>query len=245
MKKILLLVLSIALLVIALVAGTTAAYASFNSDDGPSENGGQTWYLFKADPAADYSYDSTGTAYHDYMMQRAIAPGVAGSLSDGNDTFTFNNGDTLLFFADEKANMDVTYPSGQWLLNLQRISKGPGVDKKWGNFVTAKVGYFDGADYTWFGTFAHAFTTTTGEIDTFDVNVPSDFVPQGDTLVIELTNTGLVQQIRQSDGTNLYSPESDPGYPLPEIAVGILFGGGLIGLIGYIIIRKKTVTTTN
>jgi hypothetical protein len=135
--------------------------------------------------------------------------------------------------------MDVTFPSGQWILNLQRISKGPGIDSKWGNFVTAKVGYFDGSSYVWFGTFDHAATNTTGTVDTFDVILPSDYVPAGCTMVVELTNTGLIQQIRQSDGTNLFSPESDPGYPLPEIAAGTLLGLGLVGLAGYIVIQKK------
>jgi hypothetical protein len=37
----------------------------------------------------------------------------------------------------------------------------------------------------------------------------------------------------------MYSPESDPGYPLPEIAAGILLGGGLIGLISFVVIQKK------
>jgi hypothetical protein len=240
MKKVLVLVLSITALVVALVAGTTAVYASYNPNDGEFYSGGQQWYLFKADPGADYLYDPAGTAYHPYMMQRAISPGDPVSLSDGNDTFTFNNGDTLVFFADEKANMDVTFPSGQWILNLQRISKGAGVDSKWGNFVTAKVGYFDGSSYEWFGTFAHAATNTTGTVDTFDIILPSDYVPVGDTLVIELTNSGLTQEIRQSNGTNLFSPESDPGYPLPEIATGTLLGIGLAGLVGYIVQKKKT-----
>jgi hypothetical protein len=244
MKRFLLLVLSVTALIIALVMGTTAVYASYNPNDGEYYSGvGQRWYLFEANPSADYTYDPT--AYHTFMMQRAVSSGETGSLSNGNANFTFNNGETLMFFADEKANMDVAFPSGEWILVLNRVGKGGNTDAKWGNYVNARVGYFSGGDplaatsYTWFGTFNHWRTDAQGTIDTFDVTVPTDLVPQGDTLVIELTNTGLNQLIKQTDGTYLLSPESDPGYPLPEIAAGILLGGGLIGLVGYIVIQKK------
>jgi len=244
MKRILLLVLSITALIIALVMGTTAVYASYNPDDGAYSSGvGQRWYLFEANPVADYTYDPS--AYHTFMMQRAISSGETGSLSNGNATFTFNNGQTLMFYADEKANMDVAFPSGEWILMLNRVGKGGTTDIKWGNFITARVGYYTGGDpssaasYNWFGTFSHWRTDAQGTIDTFEVTTPSDFVPQGNTMVLELTNTGLDQQIKQTDGTYLLSPESDPGYPLPEIAAGVLLGGGLIGLVGYGLIQKK------
>jgi len=244
MKKVLLLGLSLVALISAILMGTTAAYASLNPNDGIYYSGGQQWYLFRANPAADYSYDSTSTAYHTYMMQRAIVPGDPGSLWDGNATFSFGTGDTFTFFADEFANADVTFPSGKWVLNLQRLSKGAGVDNLWGNSIAARVGYYDGSGYTWFGTFAHKGTNTTGTVETYDVTISSQYVPVGDTLVVELTNTGLPQDIRQSDGTNMFSPESDPGYPLPEIAAGILLGGGLIALISVVVIQKKKSSAT-
>jgi hypothetical protein len=239
MKKVILLGLSIVALISALFIGATAVYASYNPDDEMYNNGGQQWYLFKADPSADYSYDPSATAYHTFMMQRSVIPGDPGSLSSAGPNFTFNHNDSFTFFADESANGDVAFPSGKWILNLQRVSKGAGVDTRWGDNVTAKVGYFDGVGYTWFGTFSHNGTNKTGTSEEFVITVPGNYVPNGDTLVINLTNSGLIQQIKQSDGSNLFSPESDPGYPLPEVAAGILLGGGLVGLVGYIAIRKR------
>jgi hypothetical protein len=240
-KQFLLLGLSLVALITAVLVGTTAAYASYNPDDEMYYGGsGQQWYLFKADPLADYSYDSTGTAFHDYMMQRAVVPGEAGSLYDGNATFAFNNGDTLTFFADEKANTLVTFPTGTWTLNLQKVKS----DQYWGNSVTAKVGYFDGTNYTWFGDFSLDSTNKNGLIDVYTVYLSSDGVPLGDTLVVQIHNDGVDQLIKQSSGSNLFSPVTDPGYPLPEIAAGILLGGGLIGLISVIYIQKKKSSVT-
>jgi hypothetical protein len=244
MKKVLLLGLTLVALISAILMGTTAVYASVNPSDGAYYSGGQEWYLFRANPSADYTYDSTGTGYHTYMMQRAIVPGLPGSLYDGNSTFSFGTGDTITFFADEKANADVTFPSGKWILDLQRLSKGAGIDSKWGNNISARVGYYDGSTYTWFGTFAHSGTNSTGTVETYDITISSQYVPVGDTMVVELTNNGLAQDIRESDGTNMYSPESDPGYPLPEIAAGILLGGGLVGLVAFIVVRKRKSAAT-
>jgi hypothetical protein len=71
------------------------------------------------------------------------------------------------------------------------------------------------------------------------VQVANATVHKGNYLALEICNDDSIKHLIHTEGCSwLASPCTDPGYPWPEIATGILFGMGLIGLLGYIGVRR-------
>jgi hypothetical protein len=68
-------------------------------------------------------------------------------------------------------------------------------------------------------------------------------IPEGCYLALELKNTSTqAHYILTGEGGKsscLRSPQTDPGYPLPEIAAGVLLAAGLAGLGAFIIVRRR------
>jgi hypothetical protein len=76
---------------------------------------------------------------------------------------------------------------------------------------------------------------------------PAATVLAGDYLALRVINLSAVVVTvycdLQPNGANLpscvTSPQTDPGYPLPEVAAGILMGSGLLGLGGFLWFRRR------
>ncbi len=137
---------------------------------------------------------------------------------------------------------DVTFSGGAWVLELA-------TESDWG---------FDASDCDidvgeWNGGFT-AFTTSkvtsvewsssgTSYIVKVTVQAGSETVHTSKYLALQITNNdSSAHMIYTAEGDKascLRSPQTDPGYPVPEIAAGILFALGLGGLGGYIAIRRK------
>jgi hypothetical protein len=67
-------------------------------------------------------------------------------------------------------------------------------------------------------------------------------VPAGDYLALKIANTSLVDESITTTGNSyLLSPETDPGFPVPEILTVALLGAGLAGLAVFIIIKRKQI----
>jgi hypothetical protein len=236
MKRLILALGIVLVMVLTLVA---PAFSSYNPDDGPYDKfHGQTWYLFHAQDINNQYVDG-----HPYIAQRNVVPNAdppeLGSLCDSNLYFVFSSGQKIEFYADESANADVSFNGGSWLLNL--AVKGNS-NPDWGDNISGRIGYYNGANPTWLGTFDKMNDSrTTGSW--VEINANPTTIPEGCYLVVELTNNGPTKNILQSDGTNLNSPQTDAGYPLPEIAAGIMLGGGLLGLGGFVWIRRKKSAT--
>jgi hypothetical protein len=85
-----------------------------------------------------------------------------------------------------------------------------------------------------------------GVITPDTIAVPSFTVPSGDFLAVVVTNNNANTciavkngQTDQGDVGMIHSPDSDPGYPVPELAAGVLLALGLGGLIGFVAWRKR------
>jgi hypothetical protein len=64
-------------------------------------------------------------------------------------------------------------------------------------------------------------------------------IHQGDYLALEVTNGGCSDlEVNTSGCSSVKSPCSNPGYPAPEIASGVLFRVGLPGSVGYVGLRR-------
>ena len=209
MKRILLLVLSVVALVSALVIGTTAVASA--------GTGSQAWYL---------DSDNHEVITEELVMEKT-------GEQEGSVDIPAEGGQVWL--TDEAALADVTFPDGSWVVYLE-------TEENWGAFCTAVVGGWN-PDSGWY-----AFSTTTGTKISWDngilivkIMLAAGTVYTGDYLALRIGNADSSNShtVITNGSSYLVSPITDPGFPLAELAAGILLGGGLIGLGSYVAIRRK------
>ena len=220
MKKVLLLGLSIVALISALFIGATAAASA--------AEGSQAWYLDHTSGVDDGSLQM--------LRGNSATTGSVSIPAGGHQTW----------IADESALGDVTFPDdGTWITTLT-------TDANWAPAgqapkVTVEIsGYnVDTDTYSNFSTSTGAvFYISSGKlIIEAEGMTGSETIPTGDYLAITVYNNDSSDHLVDFTAGNSYliSPVTDPGYPLPEIAAGVLLGGGLIGLVGFILVRKKKI----
>jgi hypothetical protein len=156
------------------------------------------------------------------------------------------SGGNMVWVSNEAAGGDVTFADGVWGVTLN-------TDKNWAPKSTdtpkviVKVGGYNPVTHNFY-----YFATSTGMkvwfksgkvvVDAEEVLAP-ETVNEGDYLVVQVFNNDTIHHFVYFDdgASTLGSPSSDPGFPLPEVAAGILLGGGLIGLGGYVAIRRKRI----
>jgi len=226
MKKVFLLGLSIVALISSLLVGATAAASA---DDG----GAQVWQL------------DSETTTPGYQMEKNYGPGDNGQTTPSPAISLAATG-SLIWIADQPAETDVTFAAaGAWKFELS-------TDSMWKDALASglgvSIGEWDGTlfipfsslysllDITWNTAIGKYIITVKGQNSDETVHL-------NNYLALKITNNDTVSHIiytgEGDEASCLTSPENDPGYPLPEIAAGILLGGGLIGLVSFIVIRKK------
>jgi hypothetical protein len=161
-----------------------------------------------------------------------------------------------MWVADQIALADVAFPNDAWVIRLA-------TDSNWAYEMTAEIGYWNGDVFTplpvntQFNNYDNNFAV---EIEF--VPVGGQVIPEGTYLAFRLgfnsSNNGFVpetvgdvesheiytgKQLETPNGSYYYScvtsPQSDPGYPLPELAAGVLLGAGLLAIGGFMFIRRK------
>jgi YVTN family beta-propeller protein len=139
------------------------------------------------------------------------------------------------WLSDQPAAADVTFTSGTWTIKLA-------TDTDWSDSCSAQIGDFNPEGI---GLFT-AFNTTpvTGSYSDGIITITittGGFVIQNDYLALKIFNNDSesLHTIATDGGSSLSSPTSDPGYPLPEMAAGLMLGLGLTGLVAYTIIKRK------
>jgi hypothetical protein len=229
MKRILLSVLIVAALVLALAAPAFA-------DDPP--NNSQVWYL-----NSNTMNDKWGNS--ELYMSTTGTP---------NGSINVPQGASKMWIADKVALADVTFPNDQWAIRF-------GTDASWGwtydpangmpvsNFKV-EIGYWDGASFTVFAMDSNPVWYSSHYESQFQA-VPElgQTIPQDTYLAVVVTNlNGTAHPIYtgyqiKTNGSYYFScltsPQTDPGYPLPELGAIILLGGGLLGLGGFMIVRRR------
>jgi hypothetical protein len=222
MKRTLVLVLSIVALVSALFIGATATATAASPNPGP-----QTWQLDN-----DNEMERTGGLNDDGQTGSVVLASTASAM----------------WLADEAAVYDVTFVSGAWVVELA-------TDADWGtngNACTIEVGEYDGTSFTAFSMALNSVLewneATRSYILRVEVQSGSETIYTGNWLAIKVYNKDRVSHTVYTgefeDASCVRSPQTDPGYPLPEIAAGILLAGGIVGLVGFMAIRRKKTSTT-
>jgi len=208
--------------------------------------------VFATDPETTapqiWSFDSDSLSGSVYQMEKNQGPG-----DDGQSGYvTIAAGDDQIWIADEVALADVTYPSGSWVLFLSTNqawgTQGADCDFQIGSWDPDDLSFTqltpDGADLHARGKNFITDTETWSILGERWVQSESIMIPEGTYLAIKIINgTGGSRNVNTGEYkycTYLRSPETDPGYPLPEIAAGSLLALGLAGLGAFIIIRRRS-----
>jgi hypothetical protein len=169
------------------------------------------------------------------QMEKNGGPGDNGQTGSVNVA----SGSSIVWLADEAAIVDVTFPKGQWVAEVH-------TDIDWGtegDMCDVSVGGWN-MTTGWYEIPTITVAKLTWDSD-FNILVimfesqPST-IPMGDYLALKITNNDAVAHpVYTSGSSSMRSPNTDPGYPVPELAAGILLGLGLIGLAGYRSLRRR------
>jgi hypothetical protein len=198
--------------------------------------GSQTWYL--DDRTID---DGFGHGAASLMLQMTTdRTGVDGSVN-------VTAGKSQIWIANKIALTNVLYPNDSWVIRIA-------TDSDWSANFVLDMGY-------WAADGFHALTTVDstlwyndGFINQFKSVISKSrpgacqqfMVPKGTYLAVRITNNnGVDHTVYTGDHSNdkyfscVTSPQTDPGYPVPELAAGLLLGVGVLSLGGFMILRRK------
>jgi hypothetical protein len=209
MKRIIISLLVVLAFVLTLAAPTFAS-------------GSQTWYLFK---------DGRINAMGQYM-KKGVIPTASNDLLDPQYHRTW--------ISDESAvpPSGVTFAAGKWTLVLNSDANlGDAYDDY---YVVVGEYYNDGSKDLHPFNLNFIVSSSSNPVIMVADAPESKKVRQGGFLYLDITNkSASTRTIFYGENSRLSSPEGDPGYPLPELAGGVLLGAGLLGLGAFVYLRSK------
>ena len=144
------------------------------------------------------------------------------------------SGASEIWLAENAARADVSFPGGSWVVEL-KVDAVPAFDAGGGWQVTIGGWNTTGGWYE-IPTLTTAIVSWNDGSNVLIVELQTDpaTIPQGDYLALMATNLDSAAHSINTDGrSSLRSPDTDPGYPLPELSTAILLGAGLLGLLAY------------
>ncbi|MBN1454902.1 MAG: hypothetical protein JW945_01425 [Methanomicrobia archaeon] len=145
--------------------------------------------------------------------------------------------------ANESAQVAVGFPADTWQLQIYEVTSG-----KEGT-VNVSIGVWNGTECTWttftaYGTNASVYVSGSNQI--INITASAFTVKPGEYLAVQIENVGNseieLKKYPASDPSavgRICTP-FDTNYPVPELAIVVLFSAGLIALVGYVGYRKRT-----
>ena len=165
-----------------------------------------------------------------------------GNLSIPVDTVSISPGNNITWVANEPALVDAAFRAGRWtgwLILNESLPEGD-------NF-TAEIGSCNYSNNNFSTAGSQNFTGAAGTDKTmFEVNIQASafMVPEGDYLAFRISNPTCNSNgsdiVVQTGKSFITSPESDPGYPVPELHTIMLFFFGLLTLIAYCMLWNRS-----
>jgi hypothetical protein len=141
-----------------------------------------------------------------------------------------------IWLADEVAGCDVAIPAGgYWSIVLR-------TDSNWVDKCTISIGGYNSSS-GWYDIPTSSVWKNWEDI-TSCIEIRShpvlSTIYKGDYLALKINNTDTVDhKVDSSEYSSLSSPNTDPGYPVPELPTLVLTSAGLLALAGYQRIRRK------
>jgi hypothetical protein len=188
-----------------------------------------------------------------YQMEKTGGPGDDGQGSSSPEpNVEFLNilpdeSNSIVWISDQESE-GVTFPAGDyWIMRLATdITWNQGTFKK----CLAEIGQWssNGGFEPLTGAFIpvaynSVSGSTTAKILEWNFQMTDITIEQYKYLALRITNkdtlTHKIYTGEKDQASCINSPQSDPGYPTPEIAAGVLFGLGLAGVGTFIMVRKK------
>ena len=193
----------------------------------------QSWYFTNTDASAPvYS----GADYNKIMTK-----GV-----EGDDvTITLVPEERVWFYADEVAQCDVTFPAGSWSVAYWiNVTNSTDSDKT----ITTRLHGINSTGFRLSGSTGYKTgtykTQTSGSLEeVVELLNPDEgfIIPEGGRFAIEVLwasnaagNLEIHCNPTDKHASNVTSPSSDPGYPVPELSTLVLLSVGLLTLAGYV-----------
>jgi len=203
----------------------------------------QSWHLLSDDEgiySGTKANDGTDHHYDLYMNKTGNATGT--SMLFYNITADKDN--TTWWYAEYPAQVDgVTFGEDNWIVN---ISHGPTEGCTiWAN--VSKVNDSTGeVTYLANGSVSNLPTDQRVTIITcYDVDETTQVFNTSERLALRIYHNRTIKltiyyyNATRGYYSNLTSPSSDPGYPVPELSTLILFSTGLIALAGYVLLTRR------
>jgi parallel beta-helix repeat protein/predicted outer membrane repeat protein len=174
-----------------------------------------------------------------YQMEKGDGPGDNGQTGSTN----IGSGESAVWLADQAALCDVTFPNGSWVAEIR-------TDADWGtggDMCGVSVGGWN-IDTGWYEipTLNVTQITWDNEVNILKILLKTEAatIYQDDYLALSIKNNDSSSHTIYTEGrSSLRSPDTDPGYPIPGLASGLLLGFGLLSLAGYLGLKKRKVTT--
>ncbi|RZB31407.1 MAG: hypothetical protein AEth_00737 [Candidatus Argoarchaeum ethanivorans] len=200
----------------------------------------QSWHLLGHDES-EYSGITAGNSTHHH---KDLFMNKTGNATAHNHMVLPNmTKKTTWWYAGYPAQFDgVTFGEDDWIVNISHSNYND-----FSIFVdVCKVNESGEATYL-----AHGNKTASGKYTTItcsDNATTNQTFNKDERLALRIyhnrtgtTTTANIYYYNAGIGrlSNLTSPSSDPGYPVPELGTFILFSTGLIALAGYVLLAKR------
>jgi len=149
-----------------------------------------------------------------------------------------NAGASETWLAENAAVCHVTFPGGSWVVELRIDSQilDISIEASGYDWEVSLGGWNTGSGWYEIATTTTSTTSWDEGRNVLIVELQTDpaTIFEGDFLAMMVTNKDGVPHTVITDGrSSVRSPDTDPGYPVPEAATAILLGAGLAGLLGF------------
>ena len=188
-----------------------------NSSNATEDSPAQSWFL------------SNVSGSESYIMYKE-------NMSKPEGNVTVADGGSEIWKANENATVAVGFPAGTWdgKITLETAFAA-------GDTFTVKVGTYNSSssNFTAYGT---QMISGDGITTSYSLSISASAftVNANDYLALQINSSGSALVVKTgSSNSYAISPETDPGYPVPELPTLILFSSGLIILACYVVLKRR------
>ena len=195
----------------------------------------QTWHLLGEDNKYKGIAAVDGTTH-------LIDCNMSKTLTATKTSKTLAHTETMWWYAEYPAQCDLTFPAGgDWIVRVDHEKRSG-----WTWYADVYKVASDGTATSFASGTAPASNTESGvtTITCYQDATQTFNIATGDRLALMIKHNCSTEVVttyfyKDTHLSNLTSPSSDPGYPVPELSTLLLLSIGLISLTGYVLLTKR------